>query len=137
MSQSTQLSIAVHILALLEVDKGQVITSDYIASSAGTNPVVIRRIMSVLKKQGFIHSSPGVGGIQLLKPASSISLYDLYRALGLDRELFAIHSSPNPHCRVGRNIQSVLNDRYTVVQKQMETELKACRVSDLIDNFKA
>lgn len=51
MKISKRFTVAVHILALLSLEKGSLQTSEDIAGSVNTNPVVIRRIMSKLKKQ--------------------------------------------------------------------------------------
>ncbi|EUJ18671.1 transcriptional regulator Rrf2 family protein [Listeria aquatica FSL S10-1188] len=50
MAISTRFSVAVHILTLVDRNRGEQITSEEIAGSVGTNPVVIRRIMSLFKE---------------------------------------------------------------------------------------
>lgn len=45
---NTRLSVAIHILAL--ISKDNTLSSEKIASSVNTNPVVIRRIRGQLKK---------------------------------------------------------------------------------------
>ncbi|MFU1875248.1 Rrf2 family transcriptional regulator, partial [Enterococcus faecium] len=54
MAMSTKLSVAIHILSLIETGPQEQVTSEYIASSVNTNPVVVRRLMSQLKKAGLI-----------------------------------------------------------------------------------
>jgi DNA-binding IscR family transcriptional regulator len=50
--------MAVHILSLIAVNSNE-LTGDCIAGSVNTNPVVIRRIMGMLKKAGFVEVRPG------------------------------------------------------------------------------
>lgn len=69
---SSRFTVAIHILALIEMSEGS-ITSAYIAGSVNTNPVVIRRIMSLLSKAGLIESRPGVTGMKLVRPLESIT----------------------------------------------------------------
>jgi len=122
---SSRFSVAVHILTLLELHKSGRITSELIAGSVNTNPVVIRRMMSLLNKAGLIHSSPGVAGAILVRPLHEITLLDVYRAVqvGVQEELFAIHENPNPACIVGKNIQSTLETNFAKAQQAMEQEL--------------
>ena len=52
---NSQLTIAVHILAVLANREGQgAVTSEEIAEGFSTNPVVIRRVMSLLKKAELV-----------------------------------------------------------------------------------
>src|ERR1700748_2759067 len=103
---SSRFSIAVHILSLIAVTPTDC-TGDYIAGSVNTNPVIIRRIMGMLKKAGLIDIRPGVGGASLLKSQEEITLLDVYRAVEVINEgqLFNFHDNPNPDCLVGRNIE--------------------------------
>lgn len=47
---SSRFTVAVHILALIKIEKNYALTSNQIAESVNTNPVVIRRLMGKLKK---------------------------------------------------------------------------------------
>ena len=132
MAMSTKLSVAIHILSLIETGPQEQVTSEYIASSVNTNPVVVRRLMSQLKKAGLIHSMRGANKNTLLKKPEEISLYEIYTAVELEREIFNIHQNPNPNCSVGANIQSVLETEFTKVQQKMEEELKSITLADVI-----
>lgn len=48
---STKTSIALHLLILLDVFKEQKLTSELLAMSIGSNPVVVRNTLGRLKKQ--------------------------------------------------------------------------------------
>lgn len=122
---SNRFAVAVHIMTLLETNKTARLTSDYIAGSVNTNPVVIRRIIGLLNKAGLVTTSAGVAGAVITRPASEITLFDIYNAVhnnGQD-ELFAIHEKPNPACSVGRHIQSSLETAFNEAQKAMEYKL--------------
>ncbi len=74
-----------------------------------TNPVFIRRILGLLSRAGLVASQPGVGGgWRLLRDPASISLLDVYEAVGAGPLLALHHSVPNPNCLIGRNIQQTL-----------------------------
>ncbi len=67
MKISSRFSIAVHILSILKNNPSSLCTSDYMAESVNTNPVVIRKMMSYLKQAGFVYVNRGPGGAGLLK----------------------------------------------------------------------
>lgn len=136
MAMSTKLSVAIHILSLIEIGPPDRVNSELIASSVNTNPVVVRRLMSKLKKAELIHTSRGATQTYLLKKPEDISLYDVYEAVELDHEVFNIHQNPNPNCLVGANIQSALEEQYSKVQQSMEAELKEIALADVIHQIK-
>ncbi|MFD1179124.1 Rrf2 family transcriptional regulator [Paenibacillus puldeungensis] len=134
---SSRFSIAVHTLSLIAINPNDC-TGDFIASSVNTNPVVIRRIMGMLKKAGFIDVRPGVGGASLLKEPEHITLLDIYRAVDVaeEHQLFRIHEKPNIECLVGRNIEQVLQTELRDAQSVMEHRLSQTTLAQLIDKFK-
>ena len=107
---NSRFAVAVHVLALLAVEDRQAPTSsDYLAHSAGTNPVVIRRILGALRQAGLVNSQPGArGGASLLRCPEEITLLDVYTAVG-ESELFTLgERQPDPQCICGRNVEPVL-----------------------------
>lgn len=58
-------------------------TSESIASSLHTSPVMVRRVFSSLHSAGFISQRKGpTGGAKLKIPAKSIGLGDVYTSAG-------------------------------------------------------
>lgn len=51
LSISSRFSVGIHILALIEINKDGVSTSEFLAGSVNTNPAVIRKIMGMLKRR--------------------------------------------------------------------------------------
>ncbi len=134
MKISSRFSIAVHILSLLATAKNAHCTSEWIADSVRTNPVVIRRILGQLKKAGLAGVRAGTGGAFLLKGLEEITLLDVYRAAEVveEGELFHIHEQPNPDCPVGANIQAVLELIVRRAQIAMEAILADITMQELI-----
>lgn len=134
---SSRFSIAVHILTLVAVTPSEMCTGDFIAGSVNTNPVIIRKIMGLLKKAGFIEVRPGVGGASLVKELEEISLLDVYRAVEVadDADLFSFHNHPNPACPVGANIESVLRGELLAAQAAMEQRLAQVTLKQLVAQF--
>lgn len=134
MKISSRFSVAVHILSLLAITPSAHCTSEWIANSVGTNPVIIRRISGQLKKAGFIQVRVGSGGAYLEKELKEINLLDVYRAVEVVEEgqLFQIHEEPNPQCPVGANIQAVLQLLLVRAQKAMEEVLSNVTLDELV-----
>ncbi len=133
---STRFSIAVHILSVIALSSNDC-TGDFIAGSVNTNPVIIRRIMGMLKKAGLLEVRPGIGGATLRKSPEEITLLDIYRAVNVTEEnqLFRIHEDPNIQCPVGRNIESVLQSELREAQAAMEQRLAHTTLSQLKAKF--
>ncbi|WP_268822109.1 Rrf2 family transcriptional regulator [Paenibacillus tarimensis] len=133
---STRFSMAVHILSLITTSTNEV-TGDFIAGSVNTNPVVIRRIMGMLKKAGLLDVRPGVGGAFLLKAPEDITLLDIYHAVHVieGNRLFGVHQDSNVRCQVGRNIESILQFELNEAQSAMEQRLAQTTLSKLIARF--
>jgi DNA-binding IscR family transcriptional regulator len=82
MHTSTRFAVAIHILTLLAQDQRGPATSEAIAGSVKTNPVVIRRVLARLRNQGLVESQPGSGGGGgLLRAPSAITQREINRAI--------------------------------------------------------
>ena len=124
-------------LALISFDDYGNLTSRQIAVSVNTNPVVIRRLMTKLKEAEFIDVSQGNSGIELVKPLSDITLFDVYKAVEVveERELFQIHEDTNIKCVVGANIQMVLEVILENAQTAMESVLKNVTLENIVSKI--
>lgn len=133
---STRFSVGVHILALLHIARQKHITSDLIAGSVNTNPVVIRRLLSRLKQAGLVDVSPGVAGATLTRDPRDIRLLDVYDAVGaVAGSLFDTHKTPNPLCPVGAGIQTALEGSLAQAQAAMEQRLAATTLADIVEHI--
>ena len=130
---SSRFAVAVHVLTLLEESGDGPVTSEYVAGSVNTNPAVVRRILSMLAAAGITTSRLGAGGGAFLaRPASDVTLLEVFQAVEA-RELFAMHNAqPNPQCPVGRNIQAVLEKTTGAAQRALEAELAGRTVADIL-----
>ncbi|MDA3811152.1 MAG: Rrf2 family transcriptional regulator [Spirochaetaceae bacterium] len=133
MKISGRFSVAIHILTLLKLTRQEVPTSSYIAESVKTNPVVIRRILAMLKKAGLVEVKRGSGGAFLQKSSHEITLLDIYKAVCTDKDgdLFKKQSDPNYDCPVGAHIQSVVKPAMSAAQDALDFELKKVTITDI------
>ena len=134
MQISSRFTVALHIFTCVDTFKDDhKVTSDLLASSINTNPVIIRKILLQLKSAGLINVARGTGGIELTRNLSEITFFDVYEAtcsVG-DGDLFRFHEAPNPACPVGRNIHALLDDKLKSIQNAMEEEMKKYTLLDL------
>jgi DNA-binding IscR family transcriptional regulator len=111
-------------------------TSDTLAKMLGTNPVVVRRTMGLLKKQGYVGSEKGHrGGWTLARPLADITLLDVHNALG-PSSLFAIGlSTDHPECLVEQSVNDALTDAFEAAQALLLERLGAVTLEQLADDF--
>jgi len=137
MSISSRFSVGIHILSLIKLSKEGECSSGFLASSVNTNPVVIRKIMGMLKKANLIEVHPGVAGAKLARKSTEITMLDVYKAVDVVREgeLFSVHDNPNPECPVGRNIQNAIEPLFVQAQFAMEKILANVTLEDIINGI--
>ncbi|MBF1167754.1 MAG: Rrf2 family transcriptional regulator [[Eubacterium] sulci] len=134
MQISSKFTVALHIFTCVDAFKNEYkVTSDFLAGSINTNPVIVRRLLAKLKKAGLIKVARGTGGIELTRPLNKISFLDVYAAIEPknNADLFRFHESPNPNCPVGRNIHNLLDGKLVAIQEAMESEMKRYTIADL------
>ena len=128
--------VATHVVTLLAYGKGEPMTSEYIAGSVNTNPVVVRRLLTALAAAGLVATQEGAGGgVRLAKSPKAISLRDVYCAVESD-PLFSLHpSDPNPACPVGSTIQAALGITLDNAEVALRKSLASTTVADLVDRL--
>ena len=119
--------------ACIDTFSDQKMTSDFMASSIGTNPVIVRKILQQLKAVDLIEVARGTGGVSIKKTLDQITFLDVYRAVECapEEQLFHFHENPNQQCPVGKNIHRVLDNRLLEVQKAMEDKLAEMTLADV------
>lgn len=133
MQISSRFTMAIHMFVCIDTFSEQKMTSDFMAASIGTNPVIVRKLLQQLKAAGLVEVSRGTGGVKVTRPFDEITFLDIYKAVECtpDENLFHFHERPNPKCPVGKNIHHVLDDRLVQVQKAMEDKLAEMTLADV------
>lgn len=140
MQISSRFTIAIHIFSCIDTfGQEKKITSDFLAGSINTNPVIIRKILLQLKDAGLIEVKRGPGGMKITRDLSEITFLDIYKAVECveDDTLFHFHENPNSDCPVGKNIHAVLDDKLLRVQKAMEAELDSITLADVKNDLES
>lgn len=136
MAANSRLTIAVHALAWLALAQRrgrQHLTSDQVAASVNTNPVIIRRSLGELRRAGLVSVRRGAGpGWSLARRPEDITVLDVYDAVE-SRPPFALHhAEPNLECPVGRGIRPALRGVYADAEQALRAELGGTSIADVL-----
>lgn len=139
MQISSRFTEAVHLLACIGTfQTSRRVTSDFLAQSVNVHPVVIRRLLSQLKAAGIVRVARGTGGASLARPAQTVTLLDIYRAVDcVQGDLFRFHENPNPDCPVGSTIHAALDGRLRQIQSAMEEEMSRITLSHILHDTRS
>ena len=136
MLSNTHFSIAIHVLSALAYHDGEVVGSDSLAKSVGTNPSFLRGLIGRLKEAGLVETQMGKGGgARLARKPEKITLRDVYLATECRPGLKAHECSDMSKCSVQAGMNTLLKDINTRVEKAVESELKRTTVADLIAEY--
>ncbi|MEM7299440.1 MAG: Rrf2 family transcriptional regulator [Pseudomonadota bacterium] len=114
MKRNSRLSLALHTLSHMASAPEHWQTSADIAAHAGTNPVVVRRVLGKLRQANLLESEKGhAKGWRLARAPNEITLADIYVALE-ESFIASDDSGVPPPCSVEHALQShvstILND---------------------------
>ena len=136
MPTNCRFSVGMHILAVLASHPGEPVTSAYIAGSVNTNPVVIRRLLSALRRARLVEATKGsAGGFALARRSEDITLLEVYRTVEPVEPLAFPESEPNAKCPIGAKIQSALAGVFLTAQAAMEKELARVTLADIVQRI--
>jgi Rrf2 family protein len=125
--------MAVHVLAVLAYKDGDRVTSELLARSVNTNPVVIRRLLLVLQKARLVETRKGAGfGSRLSRSAARIDLWQVFRAAEQDEAFCLPRKKPNQACPVGHCIQASLERVFRSALDALEQDLAKTTLADVL-----
>lgn len=135
MAQDSKLSGVLHVL-LHMAEAGGPVTSETLARAMDTNPVVVRRVMAGLRDAGFVQSEKGVGGGWVILPdLASLTLLDIYLAVG-SPGLFAIgNRNDHPSCLVEQAVNGALGSVLDEAQARLLERFAGITLDDLARDF--
>tara|TARA_R110002020_G_scaffold343819_2_gene558191 strand:- start:2099 stop:2554 length:456 start_codon:yes stop_codon:yes gene_type:complete len=132
MKRSSRLSLALHALVHLHLQPAAAMTSATLAQCLMTNPVVVRRVLGELREAGIVGATKGHdGGWRLLQPASQISLYAIYTAMG---ENLLIRTSSDPGdqgCGIVRAVDHVMGEFLADAEALLAARLARVSLADI------
>ena len=132
----TKFSVALHILTMISESK-DILSSQALATSVGTNASYIRKVIALLKNAGLIQSQQGKTGYQLSKSPKDITLLNIYFATQevSHISLFPVHQNSYPDCPVGKHIQGAVSPLFASAEAQLEKELAQQTLEEVINNL--
>lgn len=135
MKRDNRLSGVLHVLLHMAEDQ-RPCTSEVLARALQTNPVVIRRMLAGLRKQGIVRSEKGHGGgWTLSRDLHAITLRDIYNALGCP-PLFAIgNRNENPNCLVEQSVNTALDGAFREAEEILLSSFDALTLAALREDF--
>lgn len=135
MKKDSRLSSVLHVLLHMAQSDGP-LTSDALARMLGTNPVVVRRVLSSLRERGYVASTKGHGGGWVVAcDLRVLTLLDVYRAVG-EPTVFAMgHRLENPQCLVEQAVNEALDDAFRQAEALLVERLGGVTLADLAADF--
>lgn len=131
MKRNSRLSLALHTLGHMAADPNGAQTSTEIAEHAGTNPVVVRRVLGRLREAGLLTSEKGhSGGWKLARAPEEITLADVFSAL--DEQLFTYDDNTEPaNCAVERAMRQRISSVMTDIEKKLVDQLNSISIDEM------
>ncbi len=131
MKRNSRLSLALHTLGHMAADPDDAQTSTEIAEHAGTNPVVVRRVLGRLREAGLLISEKGhAGGWKLARAPADITLADVFAAL--DEQLFSYDDNTEPaHCAVERAMRQRISSVMTDIERKLVDQLNSISIDEM------
>jgi Rrf2 family transcriptional repressor of oqxAB len=130
-------------LALAEQQSVPHLSSSQLAESLGANPSFVRKLLVPLVQSKLLRSQMGkAGGVRLARPASEITLRDIYRAVVADTKIWASRTGIPHRCLVSSNVQGYFEELIDDAQKSIlsmlgqRTLLQALNELERRDNAK-
>lgn len=135
MNRDSRLSAVLHAL-LHMAQRAEPMTSEALAQCLGTNPVVVRRTMGLLREAGLVTAGRGhSGGWRIKADLSSVNLRQLHEALG-EPALFAIgNRHENPACVVEQVVNAALDDAFDDAEALLLERFASVSLADLAADF--
>jgi DNA-binding IscR family transcriptional regulator len=137
MKRDSRLSGVLHVLLHMAETDGPV-TSEHLSKAMQTNPVVIRRIMAGLRDDGLVRSEKGHGGgWTIARDLSSVTLRDVYAALGSPGLFSMGNRTDAPGCLVEEAVNAALDDTFATAEALLLERFGAVTLAALHADFHA
>lgn len=111
-------------------------TSEALGQCLGTNPVVVRRTMGLLREAGLVSAGRGhAGGWRIAVDLSTVSLRQLHEALG-EPAVFAIgNRHETPECLVEQSVNAALDQAFADAEALLLDRFSHVTLADLATDF--
>jgi len=138
MSASTKLSTSVKALCYLATHMEAPLKSVELSKQIGGNASKLRRLLSMLSKQGIVIARKGKdGGFTLGKAANEISLQQVYCAIE-DQKAFHldVYAGQSEDARQSGKTNNFFIDLFSEIQLDIEAKMRQITLKDIIEKTK-
>lgn len=137
MATNCRFAFGTHVMSVLALHREGPCSSEALARTVNTNAVVIRRLLLDLKDAGLIETQRGPGGGAILaRPASEITLAQIFEATSGEFQPFGAHpNTPLQCCKVGRGIQEVLESVAKRATECVAAQYAAISLQNVVDSL--
>lgn len=137
MKRDSRFSGVLHVLLhMAEADAP--LTSEQLAKAMQTNPVVIRRILAGLRDAGFVHSEKGHGGgWTIARDLASITMRDVYDAIGRPHLMAMGNRTEAPGCLVEQAVNAALDSGFREAEALLLARFGKVTLAALAADFHA
>jgi len=109
------------------------VTSEVLGSMMTTNPVVIRRTLGGLRDAGIVAAGKGHGGgWTLARDLRTVTLGDVYDALGTTTPFGIGVRDPQPTCPIEKGVNRALGEALREAEALLMTRLRSVAVTDIL-----
>jgi Rrf2 family protein len=135
---NSEFTIAVHSLVFLAYLPDHMASSELIAKNVSTHPARIRKIMSCLRKNGFVKTKEGIGGGYILNcNPQEITLAQIYRTVSCGTlKPHWCTGDPEQACLISSNIQVVMDQIFNEAEVYFEKYLDQITISSVLEKIK-
>jgi Rrf2 family protein len=139
MKRDSRLSLALHILGHMGARPDDVLQSETLAAFHATHAVVVRRTLGLLRASGIVTSARGhAGGWRLARDPASVSVADVYRALGERLDPAPGTGPQNPvSCAIERALHGVWDEAVAEAETALLSRLSKVSIAELSGSFAA
>ena len=136
MSASTKLSTSVKALCYIAKTSPEQKTSNEISNHTGINASKLRKILSMLVKNGIVESTHGAsGGFIIKKNIDELHLQDIYCAIE-DRKAFYLNVAENKGNQDEiMNLNNFFLNLFADIQVDIENKMKQITLKDILNNI--
>ncbi len=137
MFRNSHFALATHVLCVLAIRDPERTSSSMLATSVNTHAAFLRGLIGQLKAAGLVEVTLGKGGgARLARPAASISLLEVWRAVEPEPTLPTHARAPYEGCPVGCHILDVLAEVEAELDAAVAARLARTRVSELAETIR-
>ncbi|WP_141432713.1 Rrf2 family transcriptional regulator [Bacillus sp. 03113] len=135
---NSDFTIAVHSLVYLAYIPDHMASSEMIAANVSTNPARIRKMMSCLRKKGFVKTKEGIGGGYILDcNPQEVTLAQIYRVVSPGKlKPNWCTGDPDQACPISSNTQVVMDQIFNEAEVYFEQYLEKITIHSVLEKIK-